>query len=63
MTAGPLFLSSLFFLGFVVCVVYTLAVEVEASSQQLIRSTVHRLLRLFGVLLALAVVVYFFGRL
>lgn len=63
MSAGPLFLSSLFFLGIVVCVVYTLAMEVEASGQQLIRSTLHRLLRLFGVLVALAVVVYFFGML
>ena len=61
MSAGPLFLFSLIFLGLVVCVVYTLAVEAQAPANQLLRSTIHRLLRLYGVLLALAVVVYFFG--
>jgi hypothetical protein len=63
MSAGPLFLASLIFLGLVVCVVYTLAVEAQAPANQLFRSTLHRLLRLFGVLAALAVVVYFFGML
>jgi len=61
MNAGPLFFTSLIFLGVIVCVVYTLALEVNVPANQLIRSTIHRMLRLFGVLAALAVVVYFFG--
>lgn len=61
MSAGVLFLSSLIFLGVVVCVVYTLAMEVRAPANQMFRSVIHRLVRLFGVLAALAVVVYFFG--
>lgn len=62
MNAGPLFFSSLIFLGVVVCVVYTLAKEVRAPRNQLIKSTLHRMLRLFRVLAALAVVVYIFGK-
>lgn len=61
MSAGPVFLASLFFLGATVCVVYTLAKEVPASRQQLTRSVLHRGARLFGVLAVLAVLVYFFS--
>lgn len=61
MSAGVVFLSSLIFLGATVCVVYTLAKEVPATGQQLIKSTLHRAARLFGVLAVLAIVVSFFS--
>ncbi len=61
MTTGILFLSSLVFLSLVVCVVYTLAAEVQGTTNQLIRSILFRLGRLTGVLVALALVVFFFS--
>lgn len=61
MTTGVLFLSSLFFLSLVVCAVYTMAVEVQITANQLFRSFLKRLGRLAGVLAALALVVFFFS--
>ena len=61
MSTGVLFLSSLIFLSVVVCSVYTMAAEVQTNHYQLFRSIGSRLVRLLGLLAALAIVVYFFG--
>ena len=61
MSTGILFLSSLLFLSLVVCSVYTLAMDVASSPQGIARGMVKRLLRLMGLLAALAVIVYFFS--
>lgn len=61
MSIGVLFLSSLIFLSLVVCSVYTLAMDVTSAAPGIARGMVKRLLRLLGVLAALAVIVYFFS--
>jgi len=56
---GILYLSSLIYLVLVVCSVYTLAVDSEATQPEILRKMGSRFLRLAGLLAGLAVVVYF----
>lgn len=56
---GALYLSSLIYLVLVVCSVYTLAVDAEATQPEVLRKMGSRFLRLAGLLAGLAVVVYF----
>lgn len=61
MSTGLLFLSSLIFLVLVVCSVYTLSKDIDASPGLLLRKMLYRLAQLAGLLAALALAVYFLG--